>query len=431
MLVIGLIWFVSQLLRRWMEPLPLTVGIWLGDFWLLPLAFLLAGFPLGRLSTPAREDHLLGALTLVMIPLEFLWLMFLNFDAFGEPGVPENVCWSPTDLRRGVRRHGPAHHPCHLPERAGLGPRAPLVRRQRAAAARRSPRCSAGAAGDLDADGRLPAGQVRARPRAVFHVGARHRCPRSRSSSWSAFCAPASRARSIGDLLVDLKEPPSPARCATRWPARCATRPSNSPTGCPSTSPTSASTASRRAAGEHRPRRRPSSSATTRRIAALIHDASLAGRAAARRRRHLRRRDRARERAPAGRPAGPAERPAGLARPDRRGRRHRAPQARARPPRRRPAAARRALESSCASSPASVPAGEPGGRAAGHGPRGAQRLAGGAAQHRARHPPRDPHRPRPVGRAGDPRRPRAGPRRRSTSTSPTARRRRSRSPPTT
>jgi signal transduction histidine kinase len=90
MLVIGLIWFVSQLLRRWMEPVPLTIGIWLGDFWLLPLAYLLAGFPLGRLSTPA-EKVIFSALTLVMIPLEFLWLMFLSFDAFGEPGVPENV----------------------------------------------------------------------------------------------------------------------------------------------------------------------------------------------------------------------------------------------------------------------------------------------------------------------------------------------------
>lgn len=90
MVVIGLVWFVSQLLRRWMEPLPLTVGIWLGDLWLLPLAYLLAGYPLGRLAT-TFEKVILGALALVMIPLEFLWLMFLSFDSFGEPGVPENV----------------------------------------------------------------------------------------------------------------------------------------------------------------------------------------------------------------------------------------------------------------------------------------------------------------------------------------------------
>ena len=75
-------------------------------------------------------------------------------------------------------------------------------------------------------------------------------------------------------------------------------------------------------------------------VAAMIHDATLQDEPRAGRRRHLRRRDRARERAPAGRPARPPERPARLARPHRRGRRHRPPQARARPPRRRPAAAR-------------------------------------------------------------------------------------------
>jgi signal transduction histidine kinase len=90
MVVIGLVWFASQLLRQWMAPLPLTAGIWLGDLWLLPLAYLLAGFPLGRLERRG-ERLLLGALALVMIPLEFLWLMFLNFDSFGEPGVPRNV----------------------------------------------------------------------------------------------------------------------------------------------------------------------------------------------------------------------------------------------------------------------------------------------------------------------------------------------------
>ena len=90
MVVIGLTWFVSQLLRGWVAPLPLTVGIWLGDMWLLPLVYLLAGFPLGRLEH--RPDRLLlGALTLVMIPLEFLWLAFLNFETFGGPGVPRNV----------------------------------------------------------------------------------------------------------------------------------------------------------------------------------------------------------------------------------------------------------------------------------------------------------------------------------------------------
>jgi signal transduction histidine kinase len=90
MVVIGLTWFVSQLLRDWMEPLPLTAGIWLGDLWLLPLAYLLAGFPLGRLEHHV-DRLLIGALVVVTIPLEFLWLAFLNFDSFGEPNVPRNV----------------------------------------------------------------------------------------------------------------------------------------------------------------------------------------------------------------------------------------------------------------------------------------------------------------------------------------------------
>jgi signal transduction histidine kinase len=82
MVVIGLVWFASQSLRRWTEPLPLTVGIWLGDLWLLPLAFLLAGFPLARLHS-TLDRVLIGALAFVMIPLELLWLLFLNFESFG------------------------------------------------------------------------------------------------------------------------------------------------------------------------------------------------------------------------------------------------------------------------------------------------------------------------------------------------------------
>jgi signal transduction histidine kinase len=90
MLVIGLVWFLSQLLRRWMEPVPLTIGIWLSDLWLLPLAYLLAAFPLGRLSTPV-EKAILTALALVTVPLELLWLLFLSFDGLGGPNVPENA----------------------------------------------------------------------------------------------------------------------------------------------------------------------------------------------------------------------------------------------------------------------------------------------------------------------------------------------------
>ena len=49
---------------------PLTAGIWLGDLWLLPLAFLLAGFPLVRLES-TLDRVIIGALAIVAIPLEF------------------------------------------------------------------------------------------------------------------------------------------------------------------------------------------------------------------------------------------------------------------------------------------------------------------------------------------------------------------------
>ena len=77
MVTIGFVWFVAQLLRSWLAPVPLTAGIWLGDLWLLPLAFLLAGFPLARLAN-GIDRALFGALAIVMIPLELLWLMFLE-----------------------------------------------------------------------------------------------------------------------------------------------------------------------------------------------------------------------------------------------------------------------------------------------------------------------------------------------------------------
>jgi signal transduction histidine kinase len=89
MVGIGLVWFVSQLLRQWVAPVPLTAGVWLGDLWLLPLAYLLAGFPLGRLES-GLDRVLVGALAVVMIPLELLWLMFLDFGQFGED-IPRNI----------------------------------------------------------------------------------------------------------------------------------------------------------------------------------------------------------------------------------------------------------------------------------------------------------------------------------------------------
>jgi len=90
MVAVGLVWFIAQLLRHWGGSIGLTFGIWLGDLWVLPLAFLLAGFPLMRVEG-TRDRVILLALFVAAVPLEAIWLMTLDFDSFGEPGVPPNA----------------------------------------------------------------------------------------------------------------------------------------------------------------------------------------------------------------------------------------------------------------------------------------------------------------------------------------------------
>lgn len=105
MVAVGTIWFVAALLKNWHESIPLTAGLWLGDIWLLPLCFLLAGFPALRVAPLTRIP--LAALVLVMVPLELAWLMCLNFDSFGEAGTPANalLVWdSPMPRPRSTRR---------------------------------------------------------------------------------------------------------------------------------------------------------------------------------------------------------------------------------------------------------------------------------------------------------------------------------------
>ena len=141
MVVIGLIWFVSQLLRRGRSRSRSPSGIWLGDLWLLPLAFLLAGFPLARLHG-TLERVLIGALAFVMIPLEFLWLLFLNFDVLRRRAGRQRP-----DGRRPARDGGRVDTVQRVILIVALATLAiVLVRRwlqrQRAAAARAGSRCS-------------------------------------------------------------------------------------------------------------------------------------------------------------------------------------------------------------------------------------------------------------------------------------------------
>ena len=47
--------FTAALLKSWHASIPFTAGVWIGDAWLIPLTFLLAGFPAMRLrGTPGR-----------------------------------------------------------------------------------------------------------------------------------------------------------------------------------------------------------------------------------------------------------------------------------------------------------------------------------------------------------------------------------------
>jgi signal transduction histidine kinase len=90
MVVVGIVWFVSALLKSWHASVPFTLGVWLGDVWLLPLAFLLAGFPTLRLE--GRLDRIVVvALVVVMGPLEVLWLMCLSFATAISPEAPANA----------------------------------------------------------------------------------------------------------------------------------------------------------------------------------------------------------------------------------------------------------------------------------------------------------------------------------------------------
>ena len=175
-----------------------------------------------------------------------------------------------------ARRHRPAGDP---DRRAGHA----RVSCWSALAAARARRCGAslapvlaGAAGLSAAHHRLPARQARASTPQPSTRRAARPVARSRSSSWSGCCARASPARRIGDLLVELREPAEPG--ALRDALARALR---DPTlelayWVPEYGPTSAPTASRSSCRPRAPAAsRRSSSAAARRVAALIHDASL------------------------------------------------------------------------------------------------------------------------------------------------------------
>ena len=57
------------------NPVVFTVGIWLTDLWAAGFALFLLSFPTGRLTSRA-DTAIVGIFLFVVIPLEFLWLLF-------------------------------------------------------------------------------------------------------------------------------------------------------------------------------------------------------------------------------------------------------------------------------------------------------------------------------------------------------------------
>jgi signal transduction histidine kinase len=86
MYTIGMLRFVGMLLRSSQLSWGVTFGIWVSDLWLGVLVLLLLGFPFGRLVTTLDRATVAG-MAIVLGPLEWLWLSFLQFP----PGVPHNA----------------------------------------------------------------------------------------------------------------------------------------------------------------------------------------------------------------------------------------------------------------------------------------------------------------------------------------------------
>jgi signal transduction histidine kinase len=83
MVIVGFAWFLGALLTQSDSPLVFTLGVWVGDAWPILFVYLLLALPSGRLGS--RLDRLVvGVFFFVLIPLEALWLLFL--EALGEPG---------------------------------------------------------------------------------------------------------------------------------------------------------------------------------------------------------------------------------------------------------------------------------------------------------------------------------------------------------
>jgi signal transduction histidine kinase len=85
MYAIGFLRFASDLLKSSHSSLLFTAGIWVGDLWIVVLIGLLLAFPFGRLIT-RRDRVIVGAVAFDLLVLELLWIAAWKFPA----GWPAN-----------------------------------------------------------------------------------------------------------------------------------------------------------------------------------------------------------------------------------------------------------------------------------------------------------------------------------------------------
>ncbi|MGZ9276092.1 MAG: sensor histidine kinase [Candidatus Limnocylindrales bacterium] len=80
MTTVGFLWLLGRTMTLVPHPVVYPIGLWLTDLWAVGFALFLLSFPTGRLASRA-DLAIVGVFLFVVVPLEFLWLLFL---------VPEN-----------------------------------------------------------------------------------------------------------------------------------------------------------------------------------------------------------------------------------------------------------------------------------------------------------------------------------------------------
>jgi signal transduction histidine kinase len=77
MVATGLLWFAPELLSQSASSVPFTLGVWIWNAWAVALVLLLLAFPTGRLAG-GRDRLLVAAVFVPAIPMQALWLVFLQ-----------------------------------------------------------------------------------------------------------------------------------------------------------------------------------------------------------------------------------------------------------------------------------------------------------------------------------------------------------------